>query len=233
VLAEALRPVTSDPERAGIFLDVDGTLAPIVERAEDARVPDATRAALRSLAPRYGCVACITGRSSEDARRVVGVDEVEYVGSHGAELLPPGEIAEWAPRVREFVEDQELGELRVEPKGAIVALHWRGIPQAESTARRVADAAEAAGFATHWGRMVLEIRPPVAFDKGRVVSELMRRHDLSAALYAGDDRTDLDAFEAATVKVGVRSDEGPPEIVERADVVVDGPEGIAELLAAL
>jgi trehalose 6-phosphate phosphatase len=220
VLAEALRPVTSDPGRSGIFLDVDGTLAPIVERADEARVPDATRDALRALAPKYGCVACVTGRSSEDARRVVGVDEVEYVGSHGAELLPAEEIAEWAPRVREFVDGQERGELRVEPKGAIVA-------------RRIADTAEAAGFATHWGRMVLEIRPPVPFDKGRVVSELMRRHHLSAALYAGDDRTDLDAFEVATVRVGVRSDEGPAEIVERADVVVDGPEGVAELLAAL
>ena len=225
--------MTSDPERAGIFLDVDGTLAPIVERAEDARVPDATRAALRSLAPRYGCVACVTGRSSEDARRVVGVDEVEYVGAHGADLLPSDQLAEWAPRVRDFVEGQELGELRVEPKGAIVALHWRGVPQAEDAARRIADEAESAGFATHWGRMVLEIRPPIPFDKGRVVSELMRRHDLSIALYAGDDRTDLDAFEVATVRVGVRSDEGPPEIVERADVVVDGPEGVAELLAAL
>lgn len=231
MLAEALRPVTEDPRRAGIFLDVDGTLAPIVERPEDARVPDETREALAALIPRYGCVACISGRAEDDARRLVGVEGITYVGSHGADLLPAEEIAEWAPRVRSFVEEQDTGELRVEDKGAIVALHWRGMPQAEEAARRIADVAD--GFATHWGRMVLEIRPPIRFDKGRAVTELMRRHGLRAALYAGDDRTDLDAFEVAAVKVGVRSDEGPAEIVERADVVVDGPEGVAELLAEL
>jgi trehalose 6-phosphate phosphatase len=234
VLAEALRPVTEDPRRAGIFLDVDGTLAPIVERAEDARVPPATASLLAGLADRYACVACITGRSAEDAQRLVGVDGITYVGSHGADLLSAEELAEWAPRVHAFVQEQDTGDLRVEDKGAIVALHWRGMPEAEEVARRVADAAEAAGFATHWGRMVLEIRPPIAFDKGRVVDELMRRHDLRVALYAGDDRTDLDAFEVLVgVKVGVRSDEGPPEIVERADLVVDGPEGLVAVLQAL
>ena len=233
MLADALRSVTDDPKRAGIFLDVDGTLAPIVERPEDARVPAATIEALAALAPRYGCVACISGRAAPDVRRMVGLDSITYVGSHGADLLPEEVIGEWAPRVRSFVEQQDTGDLRVEDKGAIVALHWRGVPEAEETARRIAGDAEKAGLATHWGRMVLEIRPPVPFDKGRVVTELMRRHELRVALYAGDDRTDLDAFDVADIKVGVRSDEGPREIVERADVVVDGPDGVAELLAAL
>jgi trehalose 6-phosphate phosphatase len=241
VLAEALRPVTQDPARAGIFLDVDGTLAPIVERAEDARVPDETKRALERLVPIYACVACVSGRAAEDARRLVGVEGITYAGSHGAELLLPGSdepevapaFAEWAPRVREFVESQDTGALRIEQKGAIVALHWRGAEEEEQRARAIADNAN--GFVTHWGRKVLEIRPPVEVNKGQAVRELIRRHGLKTALFAGDDATDLDAFDAipAGVRVGVRSDEGPAEIVERADLVVDGPEGVSEVLAAL
>jgi trehalose 6-phosphate phosphatase len=236
----ALRPVTEDPSSAGIFLDVDGTLAPIVERAEDARVPDETKRALEALVPRYACVACVSGRAALDARRLVGVEGITYAGSHGAELLFPGEdepeiapaFAEWAPRVREFVDSQDTGNLRVEHKGAIVALHWRGTEEEEMRAREIAERAN--GFVTHWGRKVLEIRPPVEVNKGQAVRELIKRHSLRAALFAGDDVTDLDGFAALdglkAVRVGVRSDEGPPEIVERADLVVDD---MADVLAAL
>jgi trehalose 6-phosphate phosphatase len=201
-------------------------------------VPDETKRALEALVPRYACVACVSGRAALDARRLVGVDGVVYAGSHGAELLFPGEdeptvaqaFAEWAPRVREFVESQDTGRLRVEQKGAIVALHWRGAEAEEARARAIADAAN--GFITHWGRKVLEIRPPVEVNKGQAVRELMRRYGLRAALFAGDDATDLDAFDALPdgVRVGVRSDEGPPEIVERADLVVDD---MTDVLAAL
>jgi trehalose 6-phosphate phosphatase len=240
-LAEVLRPVTENARRAGVFLDIDGTLAPIVERAEDARVPDATRRAIEGLVPRYACIACVSGRAASEARRLVGIDSIAYAGSHGAELLEPGDASptappafeEWAPRVREFVAARELGDLRVEHKGAIVALHWRGADHEEPRVRAIAQDAEHAGFVTHWGRKVLEIRPPVEFDKGSAVSELMRRHELVQALYAGDDRTDLDAFAVVTVRVGIRSDEGPSEIAEQADVVVDGPEGFVAVLEAL
>ena len=235
---DALRPVTQDPSSAGIFLDVDGTLAPIVERAEDARVPEETKRALERLAERYACVACVSGRAALDARRLVGVECITYAGSHGAELLFPGDdeptlapgFAEWAPRVLAFVDSQDTGNLRVEHKGAIVALHWRGVEEEETRARAIADRAN--GFVTHWGRKVLEIRPPVEVNKGQAVRELMRRYGLRTALFAGDDVTDLDAFEALPdgVRVGVRSDEGPPEIVERADLVVDD---MADVLAAL
>jgi trehalose 6-phosphate phosphatase len=237
----ALRPVTQDPSSAGIFLDVDGTLAPIVERAEDARVPDETKRALEALVPLYACVACVSGRAATDARRLVGVDGITYAGSHGAELLFPGEdepvvapaFEEWAPRVREFVESQDTGSLRVEHKGAIVALHWRGAEEEEARAREIASRAN--GFVTHWGRKVLEIRPPVEVNKGQAVRELIRRYELRAALFAGDDVTDLDGFAALdglpAVRVGVRSDEGPPEIVERADLVVDDMAGVLAALA--
>jgi trehalose 6-phosphate phosphatase len=253
-LAEALKPLTDDPKSAGIFLDVDGTLAPIVGRAEDAHVPDKTSRVLGALARRYECVACISGRSASEARRLVGVGRITYAGSHGAELLEPGStkptvlpaFASWTGRVQAFARARDERDLRVlririEDKGPIVALHWRGVPDEDAARTRlegVAQEAEAEGLRTHWGRKVLEIRPPVEVNKGQAVTELVRRHDLRAAMFAGDDATDLDAFDAldavpAAVRVGVRSDEGPPAIVERADLVVDGTEGVTAVLEVL
>ena len=137
--------------------------------------------------------------------------------------------------------------MRSEDKQAIAAFHWRGAPDeaaAERAVRAIAERAEAAGLATHWGRKVLEVRPPVAIDKGRGVRLLLEGRDLAAGLYVGDDMTDLDAFAGlralveqgalgAAVCVGVRSDETPPQVEESADLLVDGPLGVRRLLMAL
>jgi trehalose 6-phosphate phosphatase len=259
-LAEALAGLTADPSRAGILCDIDGVLAPIVERAEDAKVRQETALLLGRLARRYAGVGCISGRSATEARRLVGVGGIAYAGSHGAELLVPGAAVgrandafkSWEGRVKAFVSDRDRPDLRrlrvrIEDKGPIVALHWRGAPDEDAARERVeaiAAEAEEAGLATHWGRKVLEVRPPVAFDKGLALRELVELFGARAALFGGDDVTDLDAFDAldklvedgaleTAVRVGVRSDEGPAGIVERADLVVDGVAGFAEVLAAL
>jgi trehalose 6-phosphate phosphatase len=259
-LVEALAPLTADPSRAAVFCDIDGVLAPIVTRADDAQVRNETAVLLSRMARRYATVACISGRSAAEARRLVGVGGIAYAGSHGAELLEPGAararvnpaFAEWEEAVKAFVADRDGPDfrrlrVRIEDKGAIAALHWRGAPD-EDAARAhlegVARDAESAGLATHWGRKVLELRPPVPFDKGRAVRDLVELSGARVAMFGGDDTTDLDAFDAldelseegaleAAVRVGVRSDEGPPEIVERADVVVDGVRGFAGVLAVL
>jgi trehalose 6-phosphate phosphatase len=259
-LAQALAPLTADASRAAVFCDIDGVLAPIVARAEDAQVRQETAVLLGRLARRYACVACVSGRSATEARRLVGVGGIAYAGSHGAELLEPGAASprtnpafkSWEGRVKQFVRDRDNPDLRrlrvrIEDKGPIVALHWRGAPDEHAARARVeelAGEAEDAGLATHWGRKVLELRPPVPFDKGQAVRDLVERSSARLALFGGDDTTDLDAFAAlaelreggkldAVVRVGVRSEEGPPEIVERADVVVDGVDGFAQVLAVL
>jgi trehalose 6-phosphate phosphatase len=259
-LDAALEPLRSDPTRAAILLDVDGTLAPIVRHAADAQVPEATRALLIAVARRYGVVACVSGRRATTARQIVSIGSIAYVGNHGCELLGPGAaraqvdpaVEPWTEPVQAFAKQawtSELQMLRVrsEDKGPIAALHWRGAPDEDAAlaaVRAVADRAEAAGFATHWGRKVLEIRPPVPIDKGRGVSWLLRDSDVDGALYAGDDVTDFDAFRAlraladersltTVVCVGVRSDETPPELDNESDVLVDGPTGVRGLLQAL
>jgi trehalose 6-phosphate phosphatase len=259
-LAESLRPLTEDPAQGAILCDIDGVLAPIVRRADEARVPEDVSVLLGRLGRRYGLVACVSGRSAAEARRLVGVGSIAYAGSHGAELLEPGsaeprlitEFRGWEGRIRRFAADEDSRELRalrvrIEDKGAIAAFHWREVPD-EDAARahleRLAEEAEAAGLATHWGRKVLEVRPPVRIGKDQAVRDLIERVSVRTALFGGDDTTDLDAFEALAgladegrldhvVRVGVRSDEGPPEIARRADLVVDGVGGFARVLAAL
>lgn len=259
-LAQSLRPLTEAPERAAIFCDVDGVLAPIVERADQSSVPQELSRLLGVIGRRYECVACVSGRSAAEARRLVGVGSIVYAGAHGAELLEPGSIsarlvpafAEWTERVHEFVDTVDRRALRplrvrVEDKGAIMAFHWRGAPDERAAERRTAEIAreaEAAGLATHRGRMVLEVRPPVRVTKGDITRELVLRSGARTALFGGDDTTDLDGFAAldgllaegsldAAVRVGVASEDGPPAIVERADVVVDGVNGFAAVLAEL
>jgi trehalose 6-phosphate phosphatase len=257
---EALRPITADPSRSALFFDVDGTLAPIVERAADAKVPKETSQLLGRLSRRYACVACISGRGAQDVRRLVGVGGIAYAGLHGAELLEPNtskavvlpEFAEFMSEVQGFAGGHDTPELRalrvrIEDKGPIMSFHWRGAPDDEAAhalVRRIAEDAEAEGLWTHWGRKVLEIRPPVPIGKDRAVRELLARKPARNALYAGDDVTDLDGFTAvrelveqgeldSAVAIGARSDEGPREIVEEADLVVDGIEGMQQVLAEL
>src|SRR5919197_1747289 len=167
-LAEALEPLRSDPAHAAVLLDVDGTLAPIVRHADDAHVPEPTRAPLIQVAKRYGLVACVSGRQAAIARRIVSLGSITYVGNHGAEILRGGqttpeidpEVAAWSKRVRAFTDsawNDDLHHLRVrmEDKDIIRAFKWRGAPDegaAEAAVRTIAERAESEGFVVHWGR---------------------------------------------------------------------------------
>jgi len=260
LLAEALAPLRANPQQAAILLDIDGTISPIVEHAADAKVPESTRQLLAAIARRYKIVACVTGRRAADARAMVSIGTISYLGTHGAELLRAGwtesvvdpKVEDWVRRIHQFGREADTAELRrlrvrLEDKGTIVAFHWRGAPNedaARSALDTLASRAEQAGLRTHWGRKVLEIRPPVRMDKGAGITTFLEGEDVEAAMYAGDDATDLDAFRALAelqqqgtikhaIRVGVRSDEGPSGISEQADVVVDGTEGMRDLLALL
>ena len=222
-------------------------------------VPDPVRRLLARVAERYALVACISGRRALEARRVVGLDSITYVGNHGLESLAPGaqqpsvapELAARRSVVGDFARSAYVPALealgvRLEDKDAIWAFHWRGAPDAHAAREALDDVsarADREGLVPHWGRMVLEIRPPVAADKGTAVASALDGKPLAHALYAGDDTTDLDAFrklrdlEGAgrleALCIGVRSAEGPKAIEREADLIVDGPEGITRMLEAL
>lgn len=231
---DPLALVAEDPSRAALLLDVDGTLAPIVPRPENARVPAATRSELRRLHSRYALVACISGRSSLEAQRVVGLPELVYVGNHGLELDP--DAPQWRDRLQSFLRDLEWPEL--EDKGLSASLHFRNAPDeraARTELELVADAARKQGFVTRFGRKVLEILPPLTANKGTAVKRLLGERGLRRALYAGDDTTDLDAFAAldgleVAVRVAISSPEAPTALTETADVVVENPAALLALL---
>jgi len=259
-LDELLAPFRRDPEHSAVLTDVDGTIAPIVTDPAEAGVPEGTRALLRELAKRYALVGCLSGRRALDARRLVGLDELAYSGNHGFELLLPGDTEVRpdpsldgheadAPRFVDGLNraDLEAAGIRIEDKGAIVALHWRGAPNetsAESLASEIASEAEWEGLVPHRGRKVLEIRPNVAINKGIAVAALIPARPIDNALYGGDDRTDIDAFAAlrtlhedgeldAGVCIAVASEESPPEVSQAADLTVPGPAGFRRVLEAL
>ena len=259
-LEKLIAPLREHPDRSAVLTDVDGTIAPIVQDPEAATVPPETRELLRRLAGRYALVGCLSGRRALDARRVVGLDELAYSGNHGFELVLPGEREVRpdpsldgheadAPRFVEALDSRQLetAGIRIEDKGAIVALHWRGSPNegaAESLAHEIASEAEWQGLVPHHGRKVLEIRPNVAINKGIAIAALIPAAPVDAALYGGDDRTDVDAFTAlrtlqedgrlqATACIAVASDESPAEVSRAADLTVPGPEGFTAVLEAL
>jgi trehalose 6-phosphate phosphatase len=252
-----LVPLRTDPARSAVLTDVDGTLAPIVERAEEAAVPAAAREALAALSGRFGLVGCVSGRRALEARRLVDLEQLAYAGNHGLELLLPGERE---PRPDPSVDGREaeaarfLAELdgsllegsglRREDKGPIQALHWRGAEDeagAERQAHEIAIGAGRAGLEPRWGRKVLELRPAGGGGKDQAVAALLAEDGVDRVIYAGDDRTDLDAFRRlrelrergeleTAVCVGVLSEEGPVELEEESDLTVEGPTGWLAIL---
>jgi trehalose-phosphatase len=262
--APTAQPLPPDPRTLGarlsgaplvVLLDVDGTLAPIAPRPEDATVPAPTRDAVARLARAPGThVALVSGRGARDAHRLVGVDRVWAIGNHGLESITPDgrfsldeRVAPWATALR-AAHAAAAGAVaavagsRLEDKGATLSVHYRQVDQADvpRLERAIEIAASSAGLRMTHGRKVLEVRPPIAVDKGTAVLALAGR--LGAAvpsasiLFAGDDTTDEDAMEAlrgwraSAVTIHV---EGEEPRVTRAEFRASSPAELGKWLAAL
>ncbi|MGH9138026.1 MAG: trehalose-phosphatase [Acidimicrobiales bacterium] len=246
---QLLAPVRDRPGAAGICADFDGTLAPIVDQPSAARPLEGTYEVLDELAKRFALVAVLSGRPAAFVEPFVP-PSVVVSGLYGLELVRAGRRAHHptAGVWREAIDDVTAasvaagpGGMLVEAKGLSLTLHYRGRPEladeVEAWARRQA---ARAGLEVRPARMSIELHPPVNADKGTALRALV--DDLSSVLYAGDDVGDLPAFAAldeldmagvSTVRVAVRSDESPPELLSAADLVVDGPAGVLALLQSL
>jgi trehalose 6-phosphate phosphatase len=251
-VTELLAPFRDDPGGTGVFTDFDGTLAPIVDDPGEARPLPGVVDALAALAGRYGRVGVISGRPASflaehlGGRGVFlsGLYGLEFVEDEGGAIQAIEEAAPW----REVVEtvaaagDADLpAGIGVERKGLCLTVHHRRDPSLEGESRAWVDArAEETGLVVHPARMSFELRPPIKRDKGTVLAEAAEGR--RQVCFLGDDRGDLTAFdtldrmaaEGATVlRVGVDSPEAPAELLERADVVVEGPEGSLRILRGL
>jgi trehalose 6-phosphate phosphatase len=236
-----------------VIVDFDGSLSSIVDDPAAARALPSARAAVSALVDRVALVAVVSGRPVDFLASELPIAGLALVGQYGLERMVDGRVVPDA-RVEPYlaavaaaadeVEDALPG-LLIERKGAIaVTAHWRQTPEREAEAISVVDElARRHGLETYPTRMARELRPPVAIDKGTAVAALLAP-GYDAACFAGDDRGDVPAFEALdravadgrlrqAVRIGVSSREAPPELLERADVTVDGPAGLAALLTEL
>ena len=231
--------LAADPAAAGLFLDFDGVLAPIVDRPEDAEPPPETRAELERLVKTYALVAVVSGRAGEDVRARLGVDGVICVGSHGLELEPQAD--RWRRTLAGFAADAPWPEREIELKGLAIAFHFRDredVQQAVLELDAIAESAREEGLVARYGRKVLEVLPPVGSHKGTAVRSLLDEHGLRRALAAGDDTTDIDSFAAldgleVALRVAVASAESPSALLEAADLVVESTEEFLALLRRL
>lgn len=241
------RRLAADPARTAVLTDFDGTLAPIVPNAGDARPLPGVPEVLAELDRRYGRVVVVSGRPVSYLLAQLG-DGLELSGLYGLEGMRGGrrveapEAAQWRPVVAEAVgRASELFDDLVEDKGLSMTIHFRTAPEREGQARAWAAAEhDRSGLVVRPAKASVELHPPVDADKGTVVEEVA--DGLDAVCFLGDDVGDLPAFDAldrlaerglTTVRVGVRTPEAPPEVLRRADVVVDGPEGALGFLRAL
>ena len=231
-------------------------LAPIVPTPDMSEVPEELRELLWRLSQRYRVVAGVSGRTTEDALRLVGLEEVVYYGNHGFEVLRGGEIEivpeaapyEEAVKELEMKAREELEPLGafVEEKGITASIHYRNTSSevGERCKEFAKSEGERLGLRITTGRGVVEARPPIRADKGTATRKVVEEYEPEKTLFMGDDTTDLDAFRelealreegvlSQILRIGVKSEEGPPEIVSEADLVVEGTEGVEEVLRSL
>ena len=256
----ALARLRADPARAVVAFDFDGTLSPIVDDPAQARAHPGAAEALARLAQHVGRIAVITGRPAATAVTLAGLDRddrlagLRVLGGYGRERWDATTREVTAPPVDPAVDDarralaavlREAGvDAHLEDKGAAVAVHTRRLPDPAAALERlrapVAALAERLGLVLEPGRNVLELRPH-GFDKGGALRGVVEEAETSAVVFVGDDLGDLPAFDAvaqlrASGVPGLCVCSGStevPELAERSDLVVDGPDGVVDWVNAL
>lgn len=245
----ALAPFTDRPADAAVLLDFDGTLSPIVEDPASARPLDGVTDALTRLAARFGLVAITSGRPVDFLLPLLP-DGLVLSGLYGLEVVRDGQRTDragagaWREVVADVVRssaDRGPDGMGVESKGLSLTLHYRSHPElAAAVAEWARQQGARSGLEVRPAKMSVELHPPIAADKGTAVEELVA--GLAAVCFVGDDRGDLPAYDALdrlaargvhALRVAVASDEAPDELIDRADLVVDGPAEVLDLLNRL
>lgn len=259
-IQEKLQPLVDDPSGTAIFLDLDGTIAPIMPKPDEVSVPPEISRLVRRLAYRYLAVTVVSGRPATGAKRITGNSDLAYIGNHGFETMLPGhavvvcdEAQPYVSKVRDLVEyarslpDLVDSGIWLEDKTATMSFHYRRAPDPDKALALIKKIfypkIKDLGLVAGEGRKVVEVKPPVAIDKGVAVGRLMDRLGVRKALYAGDDSTDIDALkelrkrkrrkDTTLVGIGVISDEMPPDLPRFADLLVERISGMELVLRIL
>lgn len=250
---DTLRSLVETP-RFGLVTDVDGTISPIVDNPDDARVTSRNRALLEQLGQELPLVAVISGRAAADVHDRVGLPHVLYIGNHGfeqwaierAEPEAVPEVAVFRPALEKAIDalrPKLIPGMRLEDKAWTLSLHYRQTDDPDVVAETyrpiVEQVVDEFGLVLSEGRKVFELRPPIHINKGTALSTLAAEYELDALMFVGDDTTDVDAFvEARHMReedrcraygVGVLSSSTPDPVLENADVLVEGVLGVESL----
>jgi trehalose 6-phosphate phosphatase len=237
--ALALRPL-------GLFCDLDGTLSAIAPTPDAATLLPGVADLLVQALSSFDLVAVVSGRTTTDAQRMVGVPGILYIGNHGLEHLNEDgvtihvrpEAEPWVRAINHVLANiqgpliERYPKLMVERKGVTATIHLRGIeePQQaeEAIYRAIVEAASPEGLRVTRGKLVVELRPPLDVDKGVAIEDFIRARGLRGAIYLGDDQTDIDAFRTLQrltsegvcqgVAVAVLHDEAPAALAAEADM---------------
>ena len=246
---DALRPFTDRPGDAAVVLDFDGTLAPIVADPASARPLVGVTEVLARLSARLGLVGIVSGRPVDFLAPLLP-EGLVISGLYGLEVVKDGHRSDragagaWREVVADVVRssaDRGPEGMVVESKGLSLTLHYRTHPEiAADVAAWARQQGARSGLEVRPAKMSVELHPPIAADKGTAVEELVE--GLAAVCFVGDDRGDLPAYDALdrfaargvhVLRVAVASDEAPDELIDRADLVVEGPAQVLDLLQRL
>jgi trehalose 6-phosphate phosphatase len=258
---EGLEAILAHPGQTLVAFDYDGTLSPIVDDPSRAHPEPEIIGGLAELSTHVDVVAVITGRPAQLAvdlagfAHTPGLEDLVVIGHYGMErwdacsgelgtVEPPPGVAIVKDKLPDLLSSLGLDDAEIEDKGLSVAVHVRTMDDSgdafEAMVQPLRDLAESAGLVAEPGRMVVELRPP-GMDKGRALRELVRETQVTRVMFVGDDLGDLAAFD----EVDKLRKEGIPgllvcsgsaeveELAARADIVVDGPRGVSELVGDL
>ena len=245
-----------DKPRFGLITDVDGTISPIVDVPDEARVTPRNLELLAELQAQLTLTAVISGRAATDVYQRIGLPGLVYIGNHGMEEWRNGKVivSHSAATHRESllaaankIQMNLIEGMRFEDKGVTLSVHYRQTNEPEKVANDLTPSmqsiADKFGLSLTQGRMVFEFRPPVKIDKGTAFAELVRNYELDAAFYLGDDTTDVAVFLAArrlresggclAYGLGVESQGTPQAVLMEADCFVQEVAGVESFLAWL
>ena len=234
---------------SALITDIDGTLSPIVSRPEDAVVSDSVRESLRALAGLIDLVAVVTGRSEDEARRMVGVEGLTYVGHYSlddsaAARIRPDELEPAKASARSMLGPYPC--VQFEDKGVSFSLHYRncedeGVRDELMTLMR--PLAQRSGARLLEGKQVIEMVPGDLPDKSAAVSRLLEEHGIRGVVYLGDDLSDVAVFRelarrraeggVSALSAAVVDAETDDLVSQAADVRLDGVRELEALLACL
>lgn len=241
-------------DTTGIFSDFDGTLSKIAPTPADAVIDPRVRESLGKLAEKFAIIGIISGRDSSNAKKIIRLESLIYIGNHGLEWVE-GSKQHYAPEALKFLDIMSnladgLSEsllvkgLLIEKKKLGIAIHYRKVED-KNTAKALIEKAvkpltEAYPLRVIEGKCVVEIKPDLPVNKGNALQSFALQRGIERAVYLGDDLTDVDAFKALrtlreqgsleTVSIGVISEESPPIIADESDYVVEGVESVATLI---